>query len=218
MRISRSVQQFLIDFLRKLGLNSFQPVLAVNKVLKEEPATWKISTAPIMITIPGTFERTFCFPIVNCHEADAFYEMIIGNDVEPYFFDVALEKGMGKRNERQSATPGPSYQENVSYMGHNIRLLKIREIKGFENFMELPCHNSTAVFRLAMNKTTRQLIVMYRDNNRVYCYSNLTKALEKAIQDGGVEDSLGATMHLVQDACPCREIDSFPENALWVSF
>lgn len=78
-------------------------------------------------------------------------------------------------------------------------------------FFEYDCTDSKSVFRLAINKVTRQMAVIYRSSDTVYCYAGLSKRLEIDIGRG---ESKGRTMTEVKQDCHFKEIDSFPVTTL----
>jgi hypothetical protein len=71
---------------------------------------------PIVFSCHGEIHK--CYPVVNGWEEDAFWEMIIGRDVigKDFFGTSWCESS----DNGQTATPGPSYIPNTSFMGHNI--------------------------------------------------------------------------------------------------
>lgn len=69
--------------------------------------------------------------------------------------------------------------------------------------------------RIAINKNTRQLYVIYNNNRTIYRYCSLPKDFEQMIEDREEnEDSLGRIMSLVRQYCPCAVMDEFPDPVL----
>ncbi len=140
-----------------------EPLLMGNQWLRR----WKISLKPMVIKCyPSEMintrngERAVVvagYPLINMEVNDAFHEMIIGRDYGKHSISrkhFAIESTVGP-------TPGPSYEEDVCFTGHNIGLAGIEEVpKDIKEFFEYPPFILQDIKRLALNKVTKQLIVM----------------------------------------------------------
>jgi hypothetical protein len=113
------VTQISRRFAAQLELSNFEDVdvtsvydlFGVSGVWK-----WKVSVDPIVFTCHGAAYQ--CYPVVNGSEDDAFWEMIIGREVigKDFFGTSWCESS----DHGQTATPGPGYEPDTSFMGHNI--------------------------------------------------------------------------------------------------
>ena len=124
--------------------------------------------------------------------------MIVGQDCKEGLFEL-LQDAMSSRRENRSCqvTPGPSYSENVSYMGHNIGICPSKELPPtLDCYLEYPCWGSDAVTKLAFNKATNQLAVVYLNPSQVYIYSNLPESVNRMVEN---EPSRGSMMHTIKN-------------------
>ena len=174
------------------------------------PCEWKISVFPIKIWCHGMQERRSLsvYPIINTNFHGAFYEMILGRDSFQQLKNI-VNHTKCFNNETQP-TPGRAFcSERKCHVPFDIvPLVKLPRVNAF---FEYDCSESTSVFRLALNKVSRQLIVIYRSGGTVYCYLSLSKRHEIAIERG---ESKGEIMSEVKVACHCKEIETFPAAAL----
>jgi hypothetical protein len=196
----------------KLGLTQFKPVYITDEYAAkgEFCLKWKVSLVPIMFQATDADhdqQLIVSYPIVNCNDDDAFWEMIIGvdcwNQYKRLIFDF---------RGNQKPTPGPSHEENIDYMGHNIRLCDPSEVPKNE-FYEYPCTKFSTISRIAIHKANRQLVVVFTATpDKVFQFSNLSEEHEAQIEepDGGATDEV---LEAIKQSCPSVEIESFPENA-----
>lgn len=73
------------------------------------------------------------------------------------------------------------------------------------------CNDSTAIRRLALNKVTRQMAVVFRSSSDVYCYYGVSKQIEGWIEEGA---SLGQVVQVAKDDCPCKILEDCPDATL----
>lgn len=200
---------------KKLGLHSVQDVYITESIqmMSGDPVClkWKVSLQPILITVRALDEHKIkvVYPIINCNEGDAFWEMIIGQDCSDFF-----ELLRGALIERGALpTPGPSWTENTHFMGHNLRI--IHKIKDFlrppNEFFEYLCFDSEAIKRIAINKVTQQLVVIFHDSTTVYVYDGVSTTFADRIDAG---ESKGEVVNEVKRACSVSTIQHFPRAAL----
>lgn len=116
------------------------------------------------------------------------------------------------------ATFGPAYDPTSHYMGHNIRLSQTSELPGdLDEFFEYLCRNSTAVKRVAVNKNTHQMAVVYHDSDTVYVYDRLTDAHIHDMETlpGG---SVGQIVSDVRASCEVSVVPTFPYAVLTYAY
>lgn len=172
---------------------------------------WRISSYPMIITgLPAVIrQRTFVvYPVINTD--DAFYDMIIGRDCFEQSSDL-LSYICNRDAHLMKPSPGPGFAEDVMYMGHNIILTAYKQIPVADEFLEFPSLGSRSVRRIALNRVTRQLMVVYTSSDVVYCYEQLPPHLQQQIENGA---SRGKTMSAVKDVCAVQAISSFPDTVL----
>ena len=103
---------------------------------------WKVCVQPVVITVAGLAPLQL-FPLINCNEGDAWWELTIGqdcagiNDLLSIGIQIAMEQ---RQNQRRSgaavdqaaagATAGPGFQPGVMFMGHNISLCSAADFPG----------------------------------------------------------------------------------------
>lgn len=190
---------------------------------------WKISLKPMvikcypseMVDTQRNGERAVVvagYPLINMEVDDAFHEMIIGRDYGKHSIsriNFAIESTVGP-------TPGPSYEEDVCFTGHNIGLAGIEEVpKDIKEFFEYPPFILQDIKRLALNKVTKQLIVMYKKTNLVVAYNglpfNLEKRLEQVIYHHHIDDVPSVLVSITQ-ICEGVTIDAFPKDTILVDW
>jgi hypothetical protein len=198
-----------------------------NSILK-----WQIAVQSITIRCKEAVCQRFpvlaqCNPLINGNQNDAWWEMIIGTDVLREF-PILLNMAINLRGYHP--TPGPSHpgsDSNVDFMGHNVTFASVHDLpSNLDEYLEYNCAKSSAVARLALNKRNRQLIVIYTndgDDERVYRYGGVPKALEQAIEDAIFSPqvdgrSLGAVMQQVRDSCSVSIIDEFPTHTVVIDW
>ncbi len=136
--------------------------------------------------------------------------MILGTD---WLENVAEEEVVFHFGNVNRPTHGPGYKPGVSYMGHNIHLSRIEELpKDLNEFFEYPVLGSQTVSRLAINRFTRQLAVVFCDSPAVHIFAPLSAELEKRIED---RDSRDEVLAQVKATCQSSVAESFPDAALW---
>lgn len=148
--------------------------------------SWKISKFPIIIQsslLPNAV--MYSYPVINGQESDAFHEMIIGQDVNR-FQPLGLELMMlslQKSSRDIKITPGPGFDENVIFMGHNITYADIGLIlrQDRNEFIEYPCLGSEAIDRIAVNHKNKQVVVRYKSGPTVYRYKEIKDDIIVAI-------------------------------------
>ena len=202
---------------KRLGLNSVQDAFITDTLQINGPVClkWKISLQPILITVKALDENKtkVVYPIINCNEGDAFWEMIIGQDWSD-FMDLFDELCKIPRREHGSRpTPGPGWRENTIFMGHNLRL--IHNITDFlsppDLFFEYLCFDSEAIKRIATNKVTQQLVVIFRDSTTVYLYDGVSSRFVDRIDAG---ESKGQVVGKIKQACSFSTIQNFPPRTV----
>jgi hypothetical protein len=198
---------------------------------------WKISVLPVIVTVEG-LAPTVLFPLINCNESDAFLEMIIGRDcaAQRDLMRIAVERGQIERSKKKShgfdsddddptatlfkaddpdrATAGPAFKLGTIFMGHNIRAVDVVDFVEAmvpDEFFEILCFDSEAIHRLAVNRATRQVAVVYNENKNVYMYHNVPQPLLAGI---AAQESKGQAVAAVKAACDVETIHEFPQAAL----
>ncbi len=73
------------------------------------------------------------------------------------------------------------------------------------------CADLIAIHRLAVNRATRQVAIIYNDNKNVYMYHNVSKPLLAGIS---TQESKGKAVAAVKAACDVTTIHEFPQAAL----
>ena len=192
----------------KLGLTEFRDVY-ITSTAGCDCQRWKISTFPVKV-----WHKRYTmsiYPIVCCTEGDAFYELVLS-------FDALQQLPMNELNmiadteeyDYSWPTPGPRYDPSLHF-GKTVWFTPIEEMPRINQFLEYSCHRSKGIKRLAINKVTRQLVVIFSGGDYVYCYAGLHKQFEFEIEDGR---SKGKILSAVKRVCNCKIIDCFPDAVL----
>jgi len=193
----------------RLGLTEFRDIFVKSKD-DERAIKWKVSIFPIKIWCQGMKERRALsiYPLINTSPQGAYYEMILGRDSFLQLKNIANHTT--RTNNQTQPTYGRGYRpEKVCDVA--VEFVPLARLPRVNAFFEYDCSDSSSVFRLALNKVSRQLVVIYRSASTVYCYASLSKRHEIAIERG---ESRGEIMSEVKVACHCKEIDEFPVAAL----
>lgn len=197
----------------KLGLSELRDVLVTDALGGSGVICWKISVLPIVITASCMQKPAVCYPVVNGQEEDAFWEMIIGQDI---WRDQALEL-MNNYDRVSQPSPGPAFNFGVGYMGHNIRMVTLKDLEEHTNtFLEYSALKSTSSSRIALNKATHELITVDKDSGIIHCYADLTRDQQSKIEacEEDIDENLLAD---IRRSCPRSVIEKFPDSVL-VSF
>ena len=223
---------------KKLGLMGSARSVYVGEMLSQAWIDkWKISVQPVVLTVEG-LAPVVLFPLINCSESDAWWEMIIGRDcaAQNDLMRVAAEAGRIERSKKQRrgldsddddptaslfkaddpdrATPGPAFKLGTIFMGHNVRIIDVGDfIQGAapDEFFEFLCFDSEAIHRLAVNRASRQVAVIYHDSKSVYLYREVSQPLLAAL---AADESKGRAVAAVKAACDVTTIHEFPQAAL----
>ena len=201
---------------KKLGLNAVQDAIVTNSSFSiGNPVClkWKVSLQPILITVKAlkSHKTKVVFPIINCSEGDAFWEMIIGQDCSEQW--EVLIACLQTADREEEPTPGPGWEANTDFMGHNMRLIaKSSDFRTPPNeFLEYLCFVSEAIKRIAINKVTGQLVAVFHDSPTVYMYDGVATVYADRIDAG---ESKGVVVSDVRRACRVSTIHSFPQTVL----
>ena len=189
----------------QLGLTEFREVF-----IDDTDRVWKISLFSVVVWCKkfNQEDRVVCvFPLVNCDPKDAAFEMILGQDAFEQFPDIATY-----RCRNQNPTPGPNF-DSLGRINFVLvaKLAPLHKVPRLNRFVEYNCDDSKSVFRMALNKVTRQLVVIWRSSDVVYRYACVSKDVELQIEQGA---SKGKTMSEVKTNCHCQAIDSFPSDTI----
>jgi hypothetical protein len=222
---------------KKLGLMGSARSIYVQELLFQQSLVgkWKISVLPVIVTVEG-LAPTILFPLINCNESDAFWEMIIGSDcaAQGDLMWIAYERRQIERSKKKSrdlgsgddeptarlckaddpdrATAGPAFKLGTIFMGHNIGAMNVADfVEAPDDFFEFLCFDSEAIHRLAVNHATRQVAVIYNNNKNVYMYHNVPQPLLAGIS---AQESKGKAVAAVKAACDVTAIHKFPQAAL----
>lgn len=172
---------------------------------------WKRSIYPIIIYIPELDNVSIhCYPIINCNKNDAYWEMIIGQDVLMKNFSGIMQC----YNNSYQPTAGPSYDDNTFYLGHNIGYANINTIveRNISEYIELQCFNSKSISRLAINNKKKTIIVKYiTSNDDIYSYKKVPKQLIMNIIQG---DSKGKILSDIKKVCEFTKPNIFPDTIM----
>eukprot|EP01032_Pedospumella_encystans_P018520 gene18520-21082_t len=147
------------------------------------------------------------YPLINTSPEGSFYEMILGRDSFRQLKNIANHTKR-TNNQTQPSRGGFAGGGECDVSIDFVPLVRLPRVNAF---FEYDCSESTSVFRLALNKVSRQLVVIYRSGSTIYCYASLSKRHEIAIERG---ESKGEIMSEVKVACHCKEIEMFPVAAL----
>lgn len=171
----------------------------------------EISLQPIVITVKALEKHQVkvVYPIINYTETDAFWEMIIGQDCAEKWnllnASQLVDRGV-------TPSPGPGHEPNTHYMGHNIGLVKVRELVTLpDEYFEFLCFDSDALSRIAVNKATSEIVMGFQDSSTVYVYESVPHDLLVAIESG---ISKGQTVAAVKNLCPMSTVENFPRTTL----
>jgi hypothetical protein len=172
----------------------------------------KISMTPILFTAkvlePHNIKAVY--PIINWNERDAYREMIVGQDC-PAQWEV-LNAGQFDPRELKP-TPGPSFSPTVGYMGHNIALVHLSDFPTPpDEFFEYLCYHSDTISRLAVNKATSKMAVMYKDSATVHQYDQVPAAVFHMLDIGAAARE--EAMRMVKEACSASVLEEFPDAVL----
>ena len=194
----------------RLGLTEFRDIYVISEGDEKPIKKWKISIFPIKIWCLGMQERRALsiYPLINTSRRGPYYEMILGKDSFKQLKNIANHTT--RTNNETQPTHGRGYHPETIFNA-SIEFAPLTRLPRVNAFFEYDCSESTSVFRLALNKVSRQLVVIYRSGSSIYCYTSLSKRHEIAIERG---ESKGKIMSEVKVACHCKEIDEFPEAAL----
>ena len=196
----------------QLGLTQFHEVYIKDMMGMAGPwiAKWKRSIYPVIMLVPELDNMSvYCYPVINCCEGDAFWEMIIGQDV--WLKNMNIMKLY--LSVRTKPTQGPGFRENVQYMGHNIGYASIPEIleRNLSEYLEYQCLNSKSVSRLAINHKKKTIAVKYITSDDVYSYKKVPIDLIMKIVEG---ESKGKTLSNIKNACEFTKRNSFPDTSM----
>ena len=166
--------------------------------------SWKISKFPIVVKsslVPDTV--MYSYPVINGNESDAFYEMIIGQDINRFQragLDLMMQV-LQKSSPRLTPTPGPGFKEDTIFMGHNVRFADLGLIlsQGRNEFIEYPCLCSEAIDRIAVNYKSKQVAVRYKSAATVYRYKGVSDRILVEIHSGS--SSKGQTVSVIRSGC-----------------
>jgi hypothetical protein len=173
---------------------------------------FKVSLLPVKIWAKKQNERPkflTIYPIINCLDCDAYYEMILGADAFGQLPDLLMFTD--QTFEASSPTPGPNYRPKRFVSSCVMHVVPISELPRINEFYEYNCGPSSALNRIAINKVTRQLVAIFHDSSTVYLYAGLRKAHEQDIENGV---SKGSVMSEVKQCCNYQIIDKFPVAVL----
>ena len=99
---------------------------------------WKVCVQPVVVAVTGLAPLEL-FPLINCNEGDAWWEMIIGNDCAGInnLMSIGIQIAMQQRQNRPrggaaatDGTAGPAFQHGVMFMGHNISMCSAADFPG----------------------------------------------------------------------------------------
>lgn len=221
---------------KKLGLmGSARSVYVADLLSQSWVGKWKISVLPVIITVEG-LAPAVVFPLINCNEGDAWWEMIIGRDCAAQNdLMIAARRDTCERSKKKShgdgsddkptasllkaddpdrATPGPAFRLGTIFMGHNVSAINVSDFNegaAPDDFFEFLCFDSEAIHRLAVNRASRQVAVVYNDNKNVYMYHNVPPPLLAGI---AAQESKGRAVAAVKAECGVTTISEFPDAAL----
>ncbi len=193
----------------KLGLTEFSDVYVTGVIFDRGTClNWKISKFPVIIKsslVPNAV--MYSYPVINGNESDAFYDMIIGQDVNRFqragtaLMLQELQKSYINRSPRLKPTPGPGFEEDVVFMGHNTKFADLGLIlrKGRNEFLEYPCLGSEAIDRIAVNYKRRHVAVRYKSAATVYRYKGISYDILGEIHKGSA--SKGHIVSNIRSAC-----------------
>lgn len=148
-----------------------------------------------------------CYPIINCQPDDAFYDIILGLDClcQGCIIDFVNPVFEGR------ASPGPSYEQDVCFVGHSMKLSNT-DVVPQDEWYEYPVLLSATISRLAIHKARRQLVLMDRVTNVIYQFEQLPISLEQRIENDEDRDDV---MCDVKTECTSVSIlDTFPDATL----
>jgi len=196
---------------KQLGLTQFYDVY-ITDILGlggKFIAKWKRSIFPIVIYIPELDNVSVsCYPIINCVEGDAFWEMIIGKDVWTKNINI-MKCYLSNESE---PTHGPRFEQNVHYMGHNIGYADVSTIleRDISEYIEYECLDSKSISRLAINYKKRTVVVTYiTSDDDIYSYKKVSKDLIHKLING---ESKGKTISIIRNSCTFTKPDTFPDT------
>jgi hypothetical protein len=133
---------------KKLGLmGSARSVYVTDLLSRSWLGKWKISVLPVIITVE-CLAPAVVFPLINCNEGDAWWEMIIGRDcaAQNDLMRIAARRDQCERSKKKShgadsyeeataslfkaddpdrATPGPAFRLGTICMGHNVSAIDV---------------------------------------------------------------------------------------------
>jgi hypothetical protein len=200
----------------------------VKDALGMEPnwvGRWKVSLKPMMIVcqegIEGLPIVATSFPLINMTEDDAFWEMIIGQDVWEYALPI-INTACNITGRTQRPTPGPSYSPDDGFMGHNVRFAKVSEIpaEGLNEFLEFNCSKLFILKRLAINRASRQLVMWREGSNRTFLFDNLPMDLEEQLESMIFDNpsEVATVLELIAERCNSLEVETFPSETILVDW
>ena len=108
---------------------------------REWVGKWKVCVQPVVVTVTGLAPLQL-FPLINCNEGDAWWEMIIGKDCAGInnLMSIGIQIAMQQRQSRPrggaaddeaaDGTAGPGFQHGVMFMGHNISMCSAADFPG----------------------------------------------------------------------------------------
>jgi hypothetical protein len=147
---------------RKLGLgDSLCDTYVKNVIFHSDLVQAKTVTMPMIISYNNATQSrrytAICYPVVN---EQAFYDLILGQDA----FDQWDESIMNYATSHGMATPGPGFNPQASFMGHNVALAE-QLPEGVQCFEECSTLMYPSIMRLAVNRTTRQIVTTFEDDD-----------------------------------------------------
>ena len=101
---------------------------------REWVGKWKVCVQPVVVTVTGLAPLEL-FPLINCNEGDAWWEMIIGKDCAGInnLMIIGVQIAMEQHQNPTSltdGTAGPGFQHGVMFMGHNISMCSAADFPG----------------------------------------------------------------------------------------
>jgi hypothetical protein len=168
-------------------------------MFRNKQQRWKIATQPMTVSFTEneTQQSVLCYPVINMEPNDAYYEMVVGDDImksSPYTVNThqltrqvnsqcpLLEMLWGKA---ETPNPGPGYlPENQGIPDQNIQTVKISISDvppSFNDFIEYDLYTSLLYRKAAFNRVTRQFFLMEL-NNQCLLFENVPSNFEQKFE------------------------------------
>jgi hypothetical protein len=116
-------------------------------------------------------------------------------------------------SEELKPSPGPSFNPDRHYMGHNISVVNLSDfVTPPDEFFEYLCFETATISRLAVNKASAKMVVVYHhDAQTVHQYDQVPAGAFQMLDAKMAKDEV---VRVVKEACAVSTLEEFPDAVL----